>query len=75
MKDKIANLIDLKSLVTMALVIGTVVGFFMHMIDAETYTRFVELVLVFYFAKTSMSAVKEEKKDIQGIPMGSGQGD
>lgn len=62
--EKIAKLIDLKSMVTLLLTIALVIGFFQDKIAGEKLAEFVLLVLTFYFAKTDK---KEEQAEYTGI--------
>lgn len=63
MIEKLKKLIDLKSIVTLILVIGVTIGFFLKMIESETYARFCEMVLLFYFAKTNPSEIVNKVKE------------
>lgn len=51
-KEKIAKLIDLKSIITILMVISLVVGFFLGKIDASDLIPLVTMILTFYFTKT-----------------------
>lgn len=59
MKDKIVKLIDLKSIITLALSITLIWGFIVSKIDAKDFLVYVTLVLTFYFAKKDNSNDKE----------------
>lgn len=59
MKQKIANLIDLKTLVTLTLISGLLYGFIVGKISADDFMEIVSIVIVFYFAKPS----KKEKEE------------
>lgn len=59
MKQKIANLIDLKTLVTLTLISGLLYGFIVGKISADDFMEMVSIVIVFYFAKPS----KKEKEE------------
>ena len=59
MKQKIANLIDLKTLVTLILISGLLYGFIVGKISADDFMEIVSIVIVFYFAKPS----KKEKEE------------
>ena len=65
MLDKLKDLIDLKSIVTLVLIIGLTVGFFMDKIDAQNYFTVVTMVVTYYFSKKD-SDTKEEPKDVEG---------
>ena len=49
--EKIAKLIDLKSIITLALTITLIYGFIAGKIDGKDFLVYVTLVLTFYFAK------------------------
>lgn len=51
MKEKITKLIDLKSIVTLALAITLIYGFVADKIDAKDFLVYVTMVFTFYFAK------------------------
>lgn len=50
-KEKIAKLIDLKSIITLLMAISLVVGFFKEQITAEQFVPFATMVFMFYFQK------------------------
>ena len=49
--ERIAKLIDLRSIITLMMVVGLVVAFFMDKISAEQFVPLVTMILTFYFAK------------------------
>ena len=51
MKERLSNLIDLKTIITLTLVICMSVGFFMDKISSENYFTVVTMVITYYFAK------------------------
>lgn len=51
MKERIAKLIDLKSIVTLIMVIALVIGFFMNKVTPEMFVPMVTMIMTFYFAK------------------------
>lgn len=55
--EKIAKLIDLKSIITLALAITLIYGFVASKIDGKDFLVYVTMVFTFYFAK------KDDKKD------------
>ena len=63
MKEKIIKLIDLKSIITLALSTALIWGFVVNRIDAKDFLVYVTLVLTFYFAKKD----KGEENDISRI--------
>ncbi len=56
MKEKISKLIDLKSIITIIMVVSLAVGFFMNKINASEFIPLVTMILTFYFTK-------KDKKD------------
>lgn len=50
-KEKIAKLIDLKSIITILMVSALVAGFFMGKINASEFIPLVTMIITFYFAK------------------------
>lgn len=69
MKDKIIKLIDLKSIITLALTATLIWGFIVKLIDAKEFLVYVTMVLTFYFAKKDS---KEETQNIEEIDKGVG---
>ena len=55
--EKICKLIDLKSIITLALAITLIYGFVVNKIDSKDFLVYVTMVFTFYFAK------KDEKKE------------
>lgn len=51
MKGKIIKLIDLKSIITMALTTALVWGFIIGKIEAKDFLVYVAMVFTFYFTK------------------------
>lgn len=52
MKDRIAKLIDLKSLVTIIITIALVYGFVVGKIESEQFMTIATMIFTFYFAKS-----------------------
>ena len=50
-KEKFSKLIDLKSIVTLIMVIALVLGFAYDKINAQEFIPLVTMILTFYFAK------------------------
>ena len=50
-KEKIAKLIDLKSIVTLLMSVALVIGFFKGAIPVEQFIPLVTMVYMFYFQK------------------------
>jgi len=51
MKEKLIKLIDLKSIVTILMVIALIVGWFKNMVTSEQFVPLVIMILTFYFAR------------------------
>lgn len=51
MKEKLFDLIKLKSIVTLVLIVGLTIGFFMDKITSENYYSIVIMVVTYYFSK------------------------
>ena len=51
MKEKLTKLIDLKSIITLALAITLIYGFVDNKIEAKDFLVYVTMVFTFYFAK------------------------
>lgn len=51
MKERIAKLIDLKSIITIIMVIAMVAGWFSNKVTADQFIPLVTMILTFYFAK------------------------
>mgnify|MGYP006955115194 CR=1 FL=1 len=51
MKEKLAKLIDLKSIVTILMIIALIIGWFRNMVTSEQFVPLVIMILTFYFAK------------------------
>lgn len=59
MKERLANLIDLKTIITLTLVICMSVGFFLNKISSENYFTVVTMVITYYFAKKESNSNNE----------------
>ena len=55
MMDRLAKLIDLKSIITILMVGGLVVGWFLNKVSSEQFIPLVTMILTFYFAKKDNS--------------------
>lgn len=51
MKEKLSKLIDLKSIVTILMIIALVVGWFLGKVTSDQFIPLVIMILTFYFAK------------------------
>lgn len=66
MKEKIAELIDLKTIITISITVALVIGFFEDKLSAENFFTIVTMVFTYYFAKkdkTVENKVEEEPKN------------
>ncbi len=50
-KNKLAKLIDLKSIITILMVSGLIAGWFLNKVTSEQFIPLVTMILTFYFAK------------------------
>ena len=50
-RNKLAKLIDLKSIITILMVTGLIAGWFLNKVTSEQFIPLVTTVLTFYFAK------------------------
>ena len=55
MMDRLAKLIDLKSIITILMVGGLVAGWFLNKVSSEQFIPLVTMILTFYFAKKDNS--------------------
>lgn len=55
MKERLAKLIDLKSIITILMVGGLVAGWFANKVTSEQFIPLVTMILTFYFAKKDNS--------------------
>ena len=51
LKSKLAKLIDLKSIITILMVVGLIVGWFLNKVTSEQFIPLVSIIVTFYFAK------------------------
>lgn len=51
MKEKVAKLIDLKSIVTLIMTIALVIGFILGKIQTDQFITLATMVFMFYFQK------------------------
>lgn len=61
--EKFADLIDLKSIITIIMVVSLAIAFFMDKVTAEQFIPLVTMIITFYFAKKSDSKDEEKKED------------
>lgn len=50
-KEKVAKLIDLKSIITIIMIVALVVGWFANKVTSEQFVPMVMMIMTFYFAK------------------------
>ena len=55
MRERIAKLIDLKSIITILMILALVVGWFLNKVNSEQFIPLVNMILIFYFAKKDNS--------------------
>ena len=55
MKERIAKLIDLKSIITILITIGLIYGFIVNKISPEQFMTIATMIFTFYFAKKKES--------------------
>jgi len=60
MKERIAKLIDLKSLVTLLLTIAFIYGFIVGKISKENFMTIFAMIITFYFVKKSKGGEIDE---------------
>lgn len=49
--ERIAKLIDLKSIITIMMILALVKGWFIEKVSAEQFVPLVTMIMTFYFAK------------------------
>lgn len=64
-KNKFAKLIDLKSIITLLMVVALVVGFFMNKINASELIPLVTMILTFYFTKKEKESGSDDVSGVQ----------
>ena len=67
MKEKFVKLIDLKSIITLALTSALIWGFVVGKVDGKEFLVYVTMVLTFYFAKKDKEEINEENKNEGGL--------
>lgn len=50
-KEKVAKLIDLKSIITILMIVALVIGWFANKVTSEQFIPMVMMIMTFYFAK------------------------
>ena len=64
MKDKIIKLIDLKSIITVALVVALIWGFVVGKVETKDFLVYVSIVITFYFAKKDKNEDKKTNEEV-----------
>lgn len=77
MREKIAKLIDLKSIITILITIALIYGFIVNKINAEQFMTIATMIFTFYFAKKEKGdenvatiderSVEEIKEDLKTV--------
>lgn len=67
MKERLAKLIDLKSIVTLIMVAALVAGWFMGKVTSEQFVPLVTMILTFYFAKSKTGTVSEMLQESEPV--------
>ena len=57
-RDKIAKLIDLKSIITLIMVITLSIGWFVNKVTSDQFVPLVTMILTFYFARNNTSSTE-----------------
>lgn len=55
MRERIAKLIDLKSIITILMIVALIIGWFCNKVNSEQFIPLVNMILIFYFAKKDNS--------------------
>lgn len=67
MKERIAKLIDLKSIITLALAITLIYGFVVGKIEGKDFLVYVTMVFTFYFAKKDKGDENMSKSNLEQV--------
>ncbi len=67
MKERIARLIDLKSIITLALAITLIYGFRVGKIEGKDFLVYVTMVFTFYFAKKDIGDENMSKSNLEQV--------
>ena len=62
MKERLTKLIDLKTIITLALTTTLIWGFIVNKIDSKEFLVYVTMVLTFYFAKNEKKEIENDKE-------------
>ena len=61
MKEKIINLLGVRSIITLALTGTLIFGFVVGKVEAKDFLLYVSMVLTFFFSKTEKEQIKNEE--------------
>ncbi len=50
-KERVAKLIDLKSIITISMILALIIGWFINKVTSEQFIPMVMMIITFYFAK------------------------
>ena len=64
-KEKIAKLIDLKSIITVLITICLIYGFIVDKVNAEQFMTIATMIFTFYFAKKDKGDETDDLRTIQ----------
>lgn len=67
MKERITKLIDLKSIITLALAITLIYGFRVGKIEGKDFLVYVTMVFTFYFAKKDIGDENMSKSNLEQV--------
>lgn len=65
MKEKIAKLIDLKSIITILITIALIYGFIVEKVNAEQFMTIATMIFTFYFAKKDKGSEENDLSRVQ----------
>lgn len=63
-KERIAKLIDLKSIITLIMVISLAIGWFMNKITSEQFVPLITMILTFHFANPDNNDSNKKGGDV-----------
>ena len=64
-KERIANLIGVRTIVTFALVGGLLYGFIVGKIDGKDFCEYVAMAIIFFFSKEEKKTIEANNKIIK----------
>lgn len=63
-KDRIAKLIDLKSIITLIMITTLSVGWFINKVTSDQFVPLVTMIITFYFARSNTDSINTNDSDI-----------